>query len=366
MRIQVPGFLLSSLIMSSQHSAPMVRSVDAIVVGAGMSGLAAARRLALEGLSVKVLEAGDRAGGRMCTVQAPGGQVELGAQFFHGTEGNPVYALALKHGLMEDVKKLSQQQAHTFNRMRAIVEGGAEADAAAVEEGSTAFETAWEELESGAAFAAGAPTDESAGAYVRRRFAEITQSSSLSRDMLDRTLSSKLRMQVLSFSPPTRTTLLHTPRFLPPIRAPASPPAVSFSHVTVHAGQHRRRRARPAASCAPRYVQRLAWPAHPSRTWWRLLRGVCVCVCVCTVVANSFFRSLLLACARSLENLRFMIYLYICMFVCARTHACAHTLIRGVHRTVDATRPRHPLHRSLTHQHTLSLSLPPSPSFPSL
>ncbi|MFN9901310.1 MAG: FAD-dependent oxidoreductase, partial [bacterium] len=91
--------------MTSQpHSTPLARKVDAIVVGAGISGLAAARRLAQEGLSVKVLEAGDRAGGRMLTVQAPGGQVELGAQFFHGTEGNPVYALALKHGLMDDAK----------------------------------------------------------------------------------------------------------------------------------------------------------------------------------------------------------------------------------------------------------------------
>jgi monoamine oxidase len=99
------GFVLSSVIMTSQlstHAAPLLaRKADAIIIGGGISGLSAARRLAQAGLSVKVLEASDRAGGRMCTVQTPAGQVELGAQFFHGTKGNPVYSIALKEGLMK-------------------------------------------------------------------------------------------------------------------------------------------------------------------------------------------------------------------------------------------------------------------------
>ena len=216
------------MMTSQPHSTPLARKVDAIVVGAGISGLAAARRLAQEGLSVKVLEAGDRAGGRMLTVQAPGGQVELGAQFFHGTEGNPVYALALKHGLMEDAKQRLQQQVHAFNSMRVVVEGGVEADAKAVAEGNAAFEEAWEELQSGSAFTAGTPGDESAGAYVRRRFGELTRSSKLSPDLLARSLNSQMRMQasidggethLLHLRQPSTYHDLEGPRALPAPRA---------------------------------------------------------------------------------------------------------------------------------------------------
>jgi monoamine oxidase len=59
---------------------------DSIVIGAGIAGLAAARRLSEAGLRVAVLEARDRVGGRIHTV--PGAEdhlpVELGAEFIHG------------------------------------------------------------------------------------------------------------------------------------------------------------------------------------------------------------------------------------------------------------------------------------------
>lgn len=61
-------------------------AADAIVVGAGVAGLTAARRLVAAGRSVIVLEARDRIGGRIWTHHEPslGVPVELGAEFVHG------------------------------------------------------------------------------------------------------------------------------------------------------------------------------------------------------------------------------------------------------------------------------------------
>jgi monoamine oxidase len=59
---------------------------DVAVVGAGAAGMASARQLARDGLSVVVLEARDRVGGRMLSAFPAGPQwpVELGAQVVHG------------------------------------------------------------------------------------------------------------------------------------------------------------------------------------------------------------------------------------------------------------------------------------------
>jgi monoamine oxidase len=59
---------------------------DVVIVGAGIAGLAAARILAEAGRRVALIEARDRVGGRIYTVPATQGelQVELGAEFIHG------------------------------------------------------------------------------------------------------------------------------------------------------------------------------------------------------------------------------------------------------------------------------------------
>ncbi len=60
---------------------------DVVIVGAGVAGLAAARRLAEAGASTVVLEARDRIGGRIHTIRDERSPlpIELGAEFVHGS-----------------------------------------------------------------------------------------------------------------------------------------------------------------------------------------------------------------------------------------------------------------------------------------
>jgi monoamine oxidase len=64
-------------------------SADVIVIGAGLAGLSAARHLRAQGASVIVLEARDRAGGRVHSQRLGGGQmIDLGAQFIGNAHTN--------------------------------------------------------------------------------------------------------------------------------------------------------------------------------------------------------------------------------------------------------------------------------------
>lgn len=76
----------------SDRPAPDTTSI--LVVGAGMAGLSAARGLADAGRPVRVIEARDRIGGRVCTDRGWGTPLELGASWVHGTTDNPLTELA--------------------------------------------------------------------------------------------------------------------------------------------------------------------------------------------------------------------------------------------------------------------------------
>ncbi|MFD0274207.1 flavin monoamine oxidase family protein [Kitasatospora sp. NPDC127111] len=103
-----------------------------IVVGAGISGLGAARYLADQGHDVSVLEARDRIGGRIWTSQQwAGAPLDLGASWIHGIDKNPIAALAAKANAKTvvtdldsttdystDGGKLSDTQAQALERWR--------------------------------------------------------------------------------------------------------------------------------------------------------------------------------------------------------------------------------------------------------
>ena len=74
---------------------------DTVVVGAGVSGLSAARALAANGQRVVVLEARDRVGGRLHTERLDGRVTDLGASWIHGIGGGPLHSLTRAFGMAD-------------------------------------------------------------------------------------------------------------------------------------------------------------------------------------------------------------------------------------------------------------------------
>lgn len=70
-----------------------------IIIGAGMAGLIAARTLVDAGHEAVVLEARARVGGRTHTDRSLGVHADLGASWIHGTDGNPLTAMAEAAGV---------------------------------------------------------------------------------------------------------------------------------------------------------------------------------------------------------------------------------------------------------------------------
>jgi monoamine oxidase len=66
------------------------RSVDVVVVGAGVAGLRAAEALKAAGVSVLVVEARDRVGGRVHSVRSMDTTIELGADWLFDTAFHPL------------------------------------------------------------------------------------------------------------------------------------------------------------------------------------------------------------------------------------------------------------------------------------
>jgi monoamine oxidase len=92
-----PPALLADACTPKKNTDPKSKTV--IIVGAGISGLAAAQKLKERGFNVTILEAQEKVGGRLRTNRSLGIDFDEGASWIHGIDGNPINTLAQQAGM---------------------------------------------------------------------------------------------------------------------------------------------------------------------------------------------------------------------------------------------------------------------------
>lgn len=88
-----------------QANFPVAGKFDVLILGAGAAGLACARKLLENNLKILIIEARDRAGGRMLSQNPPHSSmpIELGAEFIHGAPKSTLDLMRLYHLPFYDV-----------------------------------------------------------------------------------------------------------------------------------------------------------------------------------------------------------------------------------------------------------------------
>lgn len=87
--------LMNSIFFNDTPKAANRNQKDIIIIGAGISGLAAAKSLKNQGYNVKIIEARNRIGGRLWTSHKwQDMPIDLGASWIHGVNNNPITEIA--------------------------------------------------------------------------------------------------------------------------------------------------------------------------------------------------------------------------------------------------------------------------------
>lgn len=98
--IQEARLLLSApALLTSCRKEALFPDKSVIIIGAGISGLAAAKTLHERGFQVTLLEAQDKVGGRLRSNRSLGIAFDEGASWIHGIKKNPITDLAQKAGM---------------------------------------------------------------------------------------------------------------------------------------------------------------------------------------------------------------------------------------------------------------------------
>jgi monoamine oxidase len=97
----LPIFFLTTTLLASDGKVDKninSNGKTVVIIGGGISGLAAAKKLKEKGFIVTVLEAQEKVGGRMRTNRSLGVAFDEGASWIHRPNGNPITSLAAKSG----------------------------------------------------------------------------------------------------------------------------------------------------------------------------------------------------------------------------------------------------------------------------
>ena len=97
----IPLFLIAPNLFASFSNEDDITNPNGktvLIIGAGISGLAAAKKLKAKGFTVIVLEAQEKIGGRLRTDRSIGIAFDEGASWIHGPNGNPITKFASQAG----------------------------------------------------------------------------------------------------------------------------------------------------------------------------------------------------------------------------------------------------------------------------